>query len=136
MYRIVSLAVLICLVWAEGQVLFHQVGCVNCHTENQRTRSDAPDWARNLILSPFTDMELHDIGTGGRFRTAPLWGLGTNIELLERNGRDLLLLHDGRATSVSQAIEAHGGEATEVMNHYNNLSDEEKSQIVKFIETL
>ncbi len=121
---------------AEGQVLFHQVGCVDCHTENQRTSSNAPEWARNLILSPFTDMELHDIGTGGAFRTAPLWGLGTNIEMLERNGRDLLLLHDGRATSVSQAIEAHSGEASSVMNNYNNLGSEEKGNIVKFIETL
>ena len=118
---------------AEGQVLFHQVGCADCHWENQRTRSDAPEWARDIVISPFSDMRTHDIGTGGSFRTAPLWGIGTNMEL---PGASMAFLHDGRASSVSAAINAHGGEASQVMSQYNSLSGEERSNIVKFIETL
>ncbi len=118
---------------AEGQVLFHEVGCADCHWENQRTRSDAPEWARDIVISPFTDMKIHNIGTGGSFRTAPLWGIGTNMEL---PGASMRFLHDGRAASVSAAINAHGGEAANVMSNYNGLSGAEKSNIVKFIETL
>ena len=118
---------------AEGQVLFHQVGCASCHQENQRTRSDAPEWARDIVISPFTDMKAHDIGTGGFFRTAPLWGIGTNMEL---PGANMAFLHDGRASNVSAAINAHAGEASAVMSNYGALTGEEQSNIVKFIESL
>ena len=121
---------------AEGQVSFHEVGCASCHTENQVTSSSAPAWARDLHLSPFSDMKTHDIGTGGRFRTAPLWGVGTNIDLLERNGRSLLMLHDGRAGSIEAAISAHSGEAANVMANYNSLSGEERQNIVRFLRSL
>ena len=121
---------------AEGHVLFHQVGCVDCHTQNQRTSSTAPLAFRDLHISPYSDMKAHDVGTGGRFRTPPLWGLGTNIDLLNRNGRALLLMHDGRATSVGAAINAHSGEATGVMQSYNALGAAEKEKIISFIETL
>ena len=121
---------------AEGQVLFHEIGCASCHTENQRTSSSAPSWARNLTISPFTDMRTHNIGTGGSFRTAPLWGLGTNIDLLSRNGRALLLLHDGRARSLEAAITAHAGAASSVTSRYNNLSGADKTKIKDFLRSL
>ena len=121
---------------AEGHVLFHQVGCSDCHKENQRTRSSAPAEFRNLHISPYTDMKRHNIGTGGSFRTAPLWGLGTNITLLQRNGRSLLLMHDGRASSVEQAISQHSGEASSVMSQYNALSSQERAAIAAFLKTL
>ena len=120
----------------EGQELFHDVGCASCHEENQVTRSDAPPEFANIHISPFSDMKTHDIGTGGQFRTAPLWGIGTNKWLLDRNGMNMLFLHDGRAANVSDAINAHAGEASSVMNNYNALSTEEKQNIVRFIETL
>ena len=121
---------------AEGHVLFHEVGCSDCHKENQRTSRSAPPEFRDLHISPFSDMKRHNIGTGGNFRTAPLWGLGTNIELLQRNGKGLLLLHDGRASSVEQAISLHAGEASSVMSRYNALSSQERSYIAEFLKTL
>ena len=121
---------------SEGQELFHAVGCVSCHEENQVTRSDAPPEFANIHISPFSDMKAHDIGTGGRFRTAPLWGIGTNKWLLDRNGMNMVFLHDGRAGSVRAAIDAHAGEASSVMDNFNGLSAEDKDNIAKFIETL
>ena len=120
---------------AEGHVLFYKAGCADCHQENQRTRADAPAEFANLTISPFTDMKIHNVN-GGSFRTAPLWGLGTNIRLLERNGRDLLLMHDGSATTIEGAINAHDGDASESRQTFNDLSEEEKTQLVDFIKTL
>lgn len=68
--------------------------------------------ALNLVtFHPYSDFLLHNmgalgdgihqgIGTGPEMRTAPLWGL-----------RKLpFFLHDGRATTVHQAIQLHDGQ--------------------------
>ena len=120
---------------ADGHVLFHEVGCAGCHVENQRTRANAPAKFRNLIIKPFTDMRLHNLGNGS-FRTAPLWGLGTNIRLLDRNGRALRLMHDGSATSIGAAISAHGGDASSVRSAFNALSSNQQTNIINFLRTL
>ena len=96
---------------AEGEVLFSQIGCVSCHQSTQKTRSDAPEMFRDLVIRPYTDMKLHTV-TNAPFRTPPLWGLGRNLDLLERNGKAILFMHDGRATTLEGAIAAHGGEAS------------------------
>src|ERR1019366_2824474 len=63
----------------------------------------------NLAYHPYSDFALHHMGTnladgisqGGagpdQFRTAPLWGVGQR----------LFFLHDGRASDLGMAIEAH-----------------------------
>ena len=120
---------------AQGEALFADVGCASCHTPVQKTRTDVdPQWA-NLTIRPYTDMKTWDLGTGA-FRTAPLWGLGHNIELLNRHGRALLFMHDGSATSVDAAVQGHNGDAGNVKAAYNALSDEEKQTIVNFVRTL
>ena len=125
----------------EGEALFHQLGCVECHTPTQRTSKHAPEAFRDLIIHPYTDMKVHKVA-GGTYRTAPLWGLGRNIDLLENNNklvngeidigvalyggsdedamkehhmreRALLFLHDGRAKSLKEAIRMHKDEGTE-----------------------
>ncbi len=120
----------------KGNTLFYQIGCADCHKENQRTRSDAPVMFRDLEISPFTDMKLHDIGTGGQFRTAPLWGLGHNIDVLNRRGNALLFMHDGRAASLEDAISHHGGEAQSSRERFDNLSQKNKDALVQFVRSL
>jgi CxxC motif-containing protein (DUF1111 family) len=66
---------------------------------------------------------------GGDWRTAPLWGLG---------GR-LFFLHDGRASDIPTAIEAHGSEgseATQVVSGYNALSAQQKQDLLNFLQSL
>ena len=121
----------------EGHVLFYEVGCQNCHRESQRTRNDAntPVEFRNIVLRPYTDMKLHTV-TDAPYRTPPLWGLGRNIDLLDRNGKALLLMHDGRATTLEGAINAHGGEASGTRAAYNALNYNQKENLIKFLKTL
>ena len=66
------------------------------------------------------------------FRTAPLWGLG----LIKKVNGSLQLMHDGRASSIDQAILLHGGESENSKDKFEKLSDAQKDQIVKYLESL
>ena len=120
---------------AQGDVLFNQVGCASCHTPVQHTSSSAATHLRDLEIRPYTDMKVWNVN-GGSFRTAPLWGLAHNIDLLTRNGRAIRFMHDGSATSVDAAIQKHDGSAASSRTQYNALSATDRANIVKFVESL
>jgi CxxC motif-containing protein (DUF1111 family) len=69
-------------------------------------------------LHAFTDLLLHDLGTGlatggdPEWRTAPLWGLRQSSHFL----------HDGRAATLEEALLWHGGEAAASAAAYRNLN--------------
>ncbi len=119
----------------RGDVLFNEIGCADCHTPVQKTRADveAP-WA-NLTIRPYTDMKLWDLGEGS-FRTAPLWGLGHNLDLLRRNNREALFMHDGGSTSIEDAISRHGSSGSASRGNYNGLSASDKDAVIDFVKTL
>ena len=63
------------------------------------------------------------------FRTVPLWGVGQRI----------FFLHDGRATNLVDAIEAHrsrGSEANEVIKRFNRLSVKQQQDVIDFLRSL
>ena len=94
---------------AAGERLFHQAGCATCHTPSLHTGAHEVAGLRRRTVYLYSDLLLHDMGptladgieqgqaTGSEFRTAPLWGVG-------RRGA---FLHDGRATSLLDAVLAH-----------------------------
>ncbi|GLS27318.1 di-heme oxidoredictase family protein [Marinibactrum halimedae] len=120
---------------AEGDILFNEIGCADCHTPVAKTRSDAPTHLRNITIRPYTDMKMHTMN-GGEFRTPALWGLGHNIDVLRRESRDVRYLHDGSATSIHQAINAHDGDGAYAKRGYDRLSQSDKNAIAAFIESL
>ncbi|MEZ9058004.1 di-heme oxidoredictase family protein [Vibrio pelagius] len=129
----------------KGQVLFAQSGCQSCHQTNIRTmeREGLPALSKQLI-SPYTDMLLHDMGEGladnrpeylanGReWRTTPLWGLGYTQEV---NGHTFLL-HDGRARNVMEAVLWHGGEAEQAKQNVLKLNKSEREALIAFLNSL
>ncbi|WP_026973011.1 di-heme oxidoredictase family protein [Aliagarivorans marinus] len=119
---------------AEGEVAFHNAGCIDCHQPTQKTRSDAPESLRDIYIRPYTDMKLHDIGTGSMYRTPPLWGIGRNIEILNRRGLPTLFMHDGRASSLEEAISLHEEEAIEERTALEQSGDLDK--VIKFLNSL
>ena len=119
----------------HGDQLFTDIGCSVCHTPVQKTGSNLPPHLKNLTIRPYTDMKTWDLGEG-KFRTAPLWGLGHNITLLEKNNRLLRFMHDGQSLSIKAAIQRHGVNGAQSREKFNNLNDGEKNSIVKFIRTL
>jgi len=129
----------------DGEEIFKDMGCVKCHVQTLITAGSEIEALSNKEFYPYTDLLLHDMGMnlndnypegnakGGEWRTPPLWGLGLADD---SQGGIGYYLHDGRATSLGQAIEMHGGEAAGVIVNNNNLSDEEKGKLYEFLMSL
>ena len=129
----------------EGARLFADAGCAACHSPRHVTGADHPVRPlREQTIYPYTDLLLHDMGDGladgfsegaanGReWRTAPLWGLG----LIDAVNDHMMLLHDGRARGIEEAILWHGGEARAARDAFTTLSADERSALMHFLESL
>jgi CxxC motif-containing protein (DUF1111 family) len=127
-----------------GRTLFTRIGCGGCHVPTLRTGSSAIAAIANRDVQLYSDLLLHDMGDGladrrpdgdasGReWKTPPLWGLRLMRAFLD--GR-ALLLHDGRASSVEEAILLHGGEARASRDAFAALNAAERSQLLRFVES-
>ena len=67
------------------------------------------------------------------WRTPPLWGLGLSPN---SQGGQYFLMHDGRAKSIEEAIQLHGGEATASKNKFNQLTAAEKNAITQIFKII
>jgi CxxC motif-containing protein (DUF1111 family) len=117
-----------------------------------------PDALGSKTFHPYSDFLLHDIGTGdgivvampehygkrmyqtqwkdlsleayqataNRIRTAPLWGVRVQSTLM----------HDGASLTFRDAILRHRGEASNVTEHFKNLSEADQSAIIEFLKSL
>ena len=113
-----------------GRQVFEDIGCQSCHVP-ELMGADGP-------VPLYSDLLLHDVAPadydgipdgvadGRQFRTPPLWGLRFTAPYM----------HDGMATTVQDAIEAHAGEATGVVDAYNALSDDDRNALIEFLENL
>jgi len=116
----------------QGEQLFHSIGCAFCHYEGYTSVSSNPAIDANSVAL-YSDLLLHDIGTGdgivqgdakgNEFRTPPLW--------LVRGAHPYL--HDGRASTVTEAIDAHQVQALDARNAFFSLSRAEQNAILKFL---
>lgn len=149
-----------------GLQLFSDLGCATCHVPNIATRSKslpyrfpevatAPQlnrfYSADLSQTPagfnpspgggldvplFSDLKRHDMGAGlaenfgseldREFITARLWGVADTAPYL----------HDGRATTLTEAILAHGGEALAARNGFAALSTPQRIQVLTFLKRL
>jgi CxxC motif-containing protein (DUF1111 family) len=128
-----------------GKELFIRIGCEKCHKQTLRSGYSPVEPLSNKAFHPYTDLLLHDMGAGlddgytegnaktYEWRTPPLWGLG-----LSKNsqGGQYFLLHDGRASTLEQAISLHGGESQNSNSAFQSLSSGEKQQLITFLESL
>ena len=128
-----------------GKQIFSQISCSSCHTPTLKTGFSPIEAISNKEFHPYTDLLLHDMGPGlddgytegfattSEWRTPPLWGLGLSEN---SQGGSMFLLHDGRAKSIDKAIRLHGGEAENSKSMYMELTEDEKDQLIKFLESL
>jgi CxxC motif-containing protein (DUF1111 family) len=61
-----------------------------------------------------------------QMRTAPLWGLSTRSTYL----------HDGRTTSLHEAILAHGGQGAVSRSRYSRYDPFSRAALLAFLRTL
>jgi len=125
------------LVGARGAVVFARIGCASCHVPVLVTGANPVPALRFRVVPAFTDLLLHDMGPDladiclaqaqpSEFRTEPLVGLRFATAFL----------HDGRATTISQAIELHGGEGLAARNRFVRLRPFERYALLRFLRSL
>jgi CxxC motif-containing protein (DUF1111 family) len=128
-----------------GKNIFIQAGCESCHKQTLKTGLSNIAPLSNKIFHPYTDLLLHDMGPGlddgytegsattAEWRTPPLWGLGLSPN---SQGGQYFLMHDGRAKSIEEAIQMHGGEATQSKANFNQLTAADRNALLEFLESL
>lgn len=129
----------------QGKNIFIQAGCESCHKQTLKTEFSLVAALSNKTFHPYTDLLLHDMGPGlddgytegnaktSEWRTPPLWGLGLSPN---SQGGQYFLLHDGRAKSIEEAIQFHGGEAQQSKERFQQLSVQDKNNLIKFLKSL
>jgi CxxC motif-containing protein (DUF1111 family) len=87
----------------------------------------------------FADLKRHDMGDAlaesfsrvdekrnREFTTARLWGVADTAPYL----------HDGRATTLTEAILLHGGEAEDERSRFADLGDDARVELLDFLRSL
>jgi CxxC motif-containing protein (DUF1111 family) len=120
----------------EGERLFQAVGCTTCHTPAFVTGESPVRALSSKRFFPYSDFLLHDVGTGDgigqgdarpeEIRTPPLWGVRLRAPFL----------HDGRASTLRQAIELHSGESTQIRSNFEKIPEAEQSALLAFLRSL
>jgi CxxC motif-containing protein (DUF1111 family) len=124
----------------RGEAQFGALGCAKCHVPELAT-------SRFGNARAYTDLLLHEMGddladnlafgrpqasslslpnTSKEFRTQPLWGVSLSGPFL----------HDGRAETLQEAIELHGGEATAARDAFLALDAVSQADVIEFLEHL
>ena len=142
---------------AIGEQMFFEAKCHLCHVTTLHTKprgakllngTELP-WLGNQTIHPYSDYLLHDMGSeimgvglddhyvsglarGNEWRTTPLWGIG----LQEKVNAHTYFLHDGRARNLQEAILWHGGEGEASKNLFKNMHKDDRSALIKFLESL
>lgn len=123
----------------EGLAVFEDMQCAACHVAELETATTP--------LRAWTDLLLHDLGAGlavgtndaliqaqenrspegsptpQEWRTAPLWDLGKRA----------VLLHDGRARTIEEAILWHGGEAEHAREKFAKAGEDQRQRLQAFL---
>jgi CxxC motif-containing protein (DUF1111 family) len=119
-----------------GERVFVAIGCAACHVPALATGASSNLLFNRRVVPLFSDLLLHDVGTGDgiiqaaasadEIRTPALWGL--------RFRRPLL--HDGSAATVEQAILRHRREAELARQGFETLSDADRAALLAFLRSL
>ncbi len=121
----------------RGRLIFGTIGCAACHVASLTTGDHPVAALRHKHVEAYTDLLLHDMGaeradiclghaSPSEFRTEPLMGLRLMTSFL----------HDGKATSVEEAIELHAGEAKVARDRFGRLSALERAALLTFLRSL
>jgi mono/diheme cytochrome c family protein len=117
---------------STGATVFQTVGCANCHTPT------LPGPGARQAVPLYSDLLLHHMGPaladdvqqgaaeGDEWRTMPLWRVS-------ERGR---FLHDGRATTLVDAIFAHDGQGRAARQTFTSLDPASKQALIAFLGCL
>ncbi|MBI1375769.1 MAG: c-type cytochrome [Phycisphaera sp.] len=122
---------------AQGAALFRDIGCAGCHTPDIGGVTGVySDFLLHRIVAPSSagyGIEVvvdEPVFTGepdvDEWKTPPLWGVADSAPYM----------HNGAASTLTRAINLHGGSAAGVLNAYRRLPYARKAQILAFLNSL
>jgi CxxC motif-containing protein (DUF1111 family) len=120
-----------------GATVFSHIGCADCHTPSLTTGTHPVAALSMKSFAPYSDFLLHDMGAlgdgivqgiarGTEMRTAPLWGLRSVTAFL----------HDGRSTTVEDAVLKHAGQGQHARDLFQQLNSTDRAALVAFLKSL
>jgi len=120
----------------DGERIFQAAGCAACHVPALMTGASTNPLFDRKVVPLFSDLLLHDVGTGDgiqqaaatpdEIRTPALWGLRLRRPLL----------HDGSASTIDEAILRHGREAELARRGFTQLRAEDRLRLLAFLRSL
>jgi CxxC motif-containing protein (DUF1111 family) len=120
----------------DGERIFGAIGCAACHVPALTTGPSVNPLFNRRPVRLFSDLLLHDIGTGDgipqapakaeEIRTPALWGLRLRRPLL----------HDGTAATIEDAIVRHQQEAELARRGFLQLSPDDRGRLLAFLRSL
>jgi CxxC motif-containing protein (DUF1111 family) len=125
---------------AAGKKLFSTIGCADCHTPNvgsvEGIYSDlllhrmgaemVGAGAYYEVVVPIPDSDPNAGPQPSEWRTPPLWGVADSAPYM----------HDGRAATLEDAINFHGGQGKHAAQRFSQLGKTERGQVIAFLKTL
>jgi CxxC motif-containing protein (DUF1111 family) len=131
-----------------GSSVFQTLRCTACHTAELKTGGGHLfAELRNQTIRPYSDLLLHDMGsgladkyaegraTGAMWRTSPLWGIGYTERVMGKSAQ-AGYLHDGRARNLTEAILWHGGEGDKARQRFQALGKTDRDALLAFLQSL
>jgi CxxC motif-containing protein (DUF1111 family) len=110
-----------------GEAAFGGFGCATCHVPDMPPAKDVfSDFCVHRMGEALADGILDSDAKGDEFRTAPLQGLRFRK----------IYMHDGRATTLDDAIIAHAGDAQASVDAYRTASADRRAALLRFLDTL
>jgi CxxC motif-containing protein (DUF1111 family) len=123
-----------------GKKLFSTIGCADCHTPNvgsvEGIYSDlllhrmgaemVGAGAYYEVVVPIPDSDPSAGPQPSEWRTPPLWGVADSAPYM----------HDGRAKTLEEAVNFHGGQGKRSAERFKQLNNEERGQVIAFLKTL
>ena len=120
----------------RGQKVFSEIGCAECHTPDL---GGVKGLYSDLCLHSITDPDHNgyvrvpevplpsDVPALHEWKTPPLWGVADSAPYM----------HDGSASTLEQAIEAHGGDATHIRQRYREgINQQDRKALIAFLKAL
>ena len=129
----------------KGEGLFTAANCGTCHIPTLRTGPNVIPQLSEKDAHLYSDLLLHDMGSGladnrpdgladgTEWRTAPLWGTRLVEDFL---GGEAFYLHDGRASTLHDAVMEHGGESQAARDAYASMTASDQAALIAFLKSL
>jgi len=124
---------------SRGKVHFSSVGCAVCHApDTGGVKNVYSDFLLYKVEDPVAVAAQYgqtpppeskrpdNVPEPAEWKTPPLWGVADSAPYM----------HDGSAPTLASAIQRHAGDAKESKAAYDKLTEAERGDLIKFLESL